>query len=82
MLIFSYFPPTIIFLTCSDIKDQTAGTLSQRITNVLMGLRGMESNLAGVVSYLQRVVGRREFVLPLNYPIIHSVQVRAIAIFR
>jgi hypothetical protein len=37
-----------------------------------MGLRGLESHLAGVVSYLQRVV-RRE--LPLNYPIIHSVQV-------
>jgi 26S proteasome regulatory subunit N8 len=68
-------------LTCSDIKDQTAGTLSQRITNVLMGLRGMESHLAGVVSYLQRVVGRRESVLPLNYPIIHSVQVCVCAQF-
>lgn len=54
-----------------DIKNQTAGTLSQRITNQLMGLRGFESHLAGVTSYLHRVANRE---LPINHTIIFQIQ--------
>lgn len=54
-----------------DIKNQTAGTLSQRITNQLVGLRGFENHLAGLSSYLHRVA-RNE--LPINHAIVFQVQ--------
>jgi hypothetical protein len=57
---------------CRDIKNQTAGTLSQRITNQLMGLRGFESHLAGVAAYLYRVAKQE---LPINHAIIFQIQV-------
>jgi 26S proteasome regulatory subunit N8 len=54
-----------------DIKDQTAGTLSQRITNQLLGLRGLLSQLANVQRYL-RELSRGE--LPPNHAIVYYVQ--------
>lgn len=55
-----------------DIKDQTAGTLSQRITDQLLGLRGLLSQLNDIQRYL-REVARAD--LPLNHAIIYYVQV-------
>ena len=38
-----------------DIKDTTVGTLSQRITNQLMGLKGLNMKLNDMKNYLQQV---------------------------
>ena len=38
-----------------DIKDTTVGTLSQKITNQLMGLKGLEMKLRDMHNYLQQV---------------------------
>ena len=38
-----------------DIKDTTVGTLSQKITNQLMGLKGLEMKLKDMHTYLQQV---------------------------
>ena len=38
-----------------DIKDTTVGTLSQRITNQLMGLKGLNIKLNEMRNYLQQV---------------------------
>ena len=38
-----------------DIKDTTVGTLSQKITNQLMGLKGLEMKLKDMHNYLQQV---------------------------
>ena len=38
-----------------DIKDTTVGTLSQRITNQLMGLKGLNMKLNDMKKYLQQV---------------------------
>jgi len=54
-----------------DIKGLSAGTLSQRITNQLMGLRGLLSQLADMQRYL-RQVSRSE--LPMNYAVTYCVQ--------
>ncbi|KAL3088340.1 hypothetical protein niasHT_023900 [Heterodera trifolii] len=54
-----------------DIKNQTAGTLSQRIANQLTGIRGLENHLAGFTSYLHRVASRE---LPINHAIIFLIQ--------
>ncbi|KAK6730240.1 hypothetical protein RB195_006978 [Necator americanus] len=54
-----------------DIKDQTAGTLSQRITDQLMGLRGLHSQLVDIEKYLQDVAAHR---LPINHPVIYHIQ--------
>ncbi|CAB3408503.1 unnamed protein product [Caenorhabditis bovis] len=54
-----------------DIKDQTAGTLSQRITDQLMGLRGLESQLESIENYLQEIV---KGTLPVNHHVIYYVQ--------
>jgi len=54
-----------------DIKNQTAGTLSQRITNQVKGVRGLENHLAGITSYLQRVASRE---LPINHSVIFLIQ--------
>lgn len=54
-----------------DIKDQTAGTLSQRITDQLMGLRGLKSQLEDIERYLKEVCAGK---LPVNHPVIYYVQ--------
>ncbi len=38
-----------------DIKDTTVGTLSQKITNQLMGLKGLHLKLNVMHNYLQQV---------------------------
>uniref|UniRef100_A0A914ZUX9 26S proteasome non-ATPase regulatory subunit 7 n=1 Tax=Parascaris univalens TaxID=6257 RepID=A0A914ZUX9_PARUN len=54
-----------------DIKDQTAGTLSQRITDQLMGLRGLHGQLLEIQAYLKEVaVGK----LPINHAVIYYIQ--------
>ncbi|KHJ85356.1 hypothetical protein OESDEN_14921, partial [Oesophagostomum dentatum] len=58
-----------------DIKDQTAGTLSQRITDQLMGLRGLHSQLVDIEKYLQDVAAHR---LPINHPVIYHIQVTSL----
>ena len=62
-------------LTCCpsprDIKDTTVGTLSQRVTNQLMGLKGLFSQLRDIESYLEKVsLG----TLPINHQIIYHLQ--------
>ena len=43
-----------------DIKDTTVGTLSQKITNQLMGLKGLEMKLKDMHNYLQQVSSLRK----------------------
>ena len=38
-----------------DVKDTTVGTLSQRITSQLMGLKGLNQKLQDMKSYLEKV---------------------------
>merc|ERR1712088_325632 len=38
-----------------DIKDTTVGTLSQRVTNQLMGIKGLQSQLHDIKLYLEKV---------------------------
>jgi len=54
-----------------DIKDTTAGTLSQRVTNQLMGLRGLHSQLCEIHSYLEQVGDDK---LPINHQIIYLLE--------
>lgn len=54
-----------------DIKDTTVGTLSQRITNQLMGLKGLHSHIADISQYLQKVTSGQ---LPINHQIIYQLQ--------
>lgn len=54
-----------------DIKDTTLGTLSQRVTNQLMGLKGLESQIDSIRKYLDLVVNNK---LPVNHPIIYLLQ--------
>uniref|UniRef100_A0A667X793 26S proteasome non-ATPase regulatory subunit 7 n=1 Tax=Myripristis murdjan TaxID=586833 RepID=A0A667X793_9TELE len=54
-----------------DIKDTTVGTLSQRITNQVHGLKGLNSKLLDIRSYLERVVAGK---LPINHQIIYQLQ--------
>ena len=56
-----------------DIKDTTVGTLSQRITNQLMGLKGLSQQLNEIHSYLDKVSSGQ---LPVNHQIIYLLQVR------
>ena len=55
-----------------DIKDTTVGTLSQRITNQLMGLKGLSQQLNDIHSYLDKVASGQ---LPVNHQIIYLLQV-------
>merc|ERR1719411_420636 len=48
-----------------DIKDTTAGTLSQRITNQLAGLKGLGSQLQEMKAYLEQVAAGD---LPVSHP--------------
>jgi len=54
-----------------DIKDTTVGTLSQKITNQLMGLKGLEMKLRDMHNYLQQVVDEK---LPMNHQITYLLQ--------
>lgn len=54
-----------------DIKDTTLGTLSQRITNQLRGLKGLYSQISDIKSYLEQIVQGK---LPVNYAIIYHLQ--------
>ncbi len=54
-----------------DIKDTTVGSLSQRITNQLMGIKGLNVQLKEVCKYLQMVVDGK---LPINHQIIYQLQ--------
>ncbi|XP_035680649.1 26S proteasome non-ATPase regulatory subunit 7-like [Branchiostoma floridae] len=54
-----------------DIKDTTVGTLSQRITNQLMGLKGLHSRIQDIRTYLDDVA---EGKLPVNHQIVYQLQ--------
>ncbi|XP_033117304.1 26S proteasome non-ATPase regulatory subunit 7-like [Anneissia japonica] len=54
-----------------DIKDTRVGTLSQRITGQLMGLKGLNSQIQGIESYLDKVTAGK---LPINHTIIYQLQ--------
>lgn len=55
----------------SDIKDTSVGTLSQRVTNQLMGLKGLFSQLQEIHSYLEKV---STGALPINHQIVYHLQ--------
>ncbi|PNF33498.1 26S proteasome non-ATPase regulatory subunit 7 [Cryptotermes secundus] len=54
-----------------DIKDTTVGTLSQRITNQLLGLKGLHSQIRDIRNYLVQVVQGK---LPINHQIVYQLQ--------
>uniref|UniRef100_A0A2K5M7J7 JAB1/MPN/MOV34 metalloenzyme domain-containing protein n=1 Tax=Cercocebus atys TaxID=9531 RepID=A0A2K5M7J7_CERAT len=54
-----------------DIKDTTVGTLSQRITNQVHGLKGLNSKLLDIRSYLEEVATGK---LPIHHQIIYELQ--------
>merc|ERR1712002_838958 len=54
-----------------DIKDTTVGTLSQRITNQLLGLKGLDGKLKDMHKYLEQVVDGK---LPMNHQITYLLQ--------
>ncbi|XP_072024175.1 26S proteasome non-ATPase regulatory subunit 7-like [Amphiura filiformis] len=54
-----------------DIKDTSVGTLSQRITAQLLGLKGLHSQMQHIHSYLEQVVAGK---LPVNHQIIYQLQ--------
>lgn len=54
-----------------DIKDTTLGTLSQRITNQLMGLKGLQGQVHHIRDYLEQVAMG---TLPVNHTIIYQLQ--------
>ncbi|XP_017769880.1 PREDICTED: 26S proteasome non-ATPase regulatory subunit 7 [Nicrophorus vespilloides] len=54
-----------------DIKDTTVGTLSQRITNQLLGLKGLHLQLREIRDYLIQV---GESKMPINHQIVYQLQ--------
>ncbi|RNA01391.1 26S proteasome non-ATPase regulatory subunit 7-like [Brachionus plicatilis] len=54
-----------------DIRNITVGSLSQRITNQLNGLKGFYSSLNDIKSYLDRVIKGE---LPVNHQIVYHLQ--------
>lgn len=54
-----------------DIKDTTVGSLSQKITNQLLGLKGLNSQLKEIRNYLERVGNG---ALPINHQIVYCLQ--------
>jgi len=54
-----------------DIKDTTIGSLSQRVTNILQGLRGLSLQLTDIRNYLDQVAKGQ---LPVNHQIIYLLQ--------
>lgn len=54
-----------------DIKDTTVGSLSQRVTNQFLGLKGLNQQIQDIRDYLTQVV---EGKLPINHQIIYQLQ--------
>jgi 26S proteasome regulatory subunit N8 len=54
-----------------DIRNITVGSLSQQITNELSGLKGLNSSLNDIKSYLDKVLKKE---LPLNHQIVYQLQ--------
>lgn len=54
-----------------DIKDTTVGSLSQRVTNQFLGLKGLNQQIQDIRDYLLQVV---EGKLPINHQIIYQLQ--------
>ncbi|XP_026468301.1 26S proteasome non-ATPase regulatory subunit 7 [Ctenocephalides felis] len=54
-----------------DIKDTTFGSLSQRITNQLLGLKGLHSQIREIRDYLVQVGDGK---LPVNHQIVYQLQ--------
>ncbi|XP_064097121.1 26S proteasome non-ATPase regulatory subunit 7 [Macrobrachium rosenbergii] len=54
-----------------DIKDTVVGSLGQRITTQLLGLRGLHKQLSEVANYLKQVV---DGTLPVNHTIVYHLQ--------
>lgn len=54
-----------------DIKDTTVGSLSQKITNQLHGLKGLNAQLKDIKNYLQKVGDGK---LPINHQIVYQLQ--------
>ncbi|XP_065091902.1 26S proteasome non-ATPase regulatory subunit 7 [Ochlerotatus camptorhynchus] len=54
-----------------DIKDTTVGSLSQKITNQLLGLKGLNAQLRDIKNYLLKVGNGQ---LPINHPIVYQLQ--------
>lgn len=54
-----------------DIKDTTVGSLSQKITNQLLGLKGINAQLRDIKNYLAKVSTGK---LPLNHQIVYQLQ--------
>merc|ERR1711951_117215 len=52
-------------------KDTTMGTLSQQITNQLLGLKGLDGKLKDMHKYLEQVVDGK---LPMNHQIVYHLQ--------
>ncbi|XP_035893902.1 26S proteasome non-ATPase regulatory subunit 7 [Anopheles stephensi] len=54
-----------------DIKDTTVGSLSQKITNQLLGLKGLNAQLRDIKHYLLKVGNGQ---LPINHQIVYQLQ--------
>lgn len=54
-----------------DIKDTTVGSLSQKITNQLQGLKGLNAQLREIKNYLTKVGNGQ---LPMNHQILYQLQ--------
>ncbi|KAJ6632970.1 26S proteasome non-ATPase regulatory subunit 7 [Pseudolycoriella hygida] len=54
-----------------DIKDTTVGSLSQKITNQLLGLKGINAQIRDIKNYLIKVGNGQ---LPLNHQIVYQLQ--------
>eukprot|EP00112_Aurelia_sp_Birch-Aquarium-sp1_P000052 Seg1001.9 transcript_id=Seg1001.9/GoldUCD/mRNA.D3Y31 product="26S proteasome non-ATPase regulatory subunit 7" protein_id=Seg1001.9/GoldUCD/D3Y31 len=54
-----------------DIRNITVGTLSQQITNQLMSLKGLQSHLQDIQTYLEQVAAKK---LPINHAIVYQLQ--------
>jgi len=55
-----------------DIKDTSVGSLAQRITNQLLGLKGLKEQVLDIKQYLEQIA-RGD--LPVNNGIIYQLQV-------
>ena len=54
------------FYLFSDIRNLTAGTLSQRITSQVMSLKGLNKHLQDIRNYLEKVATGK---LPVNHTV-------------
>ena len=63
----SPYVKVILFCFCRDIKDTTVGTLSQQITNQLLGLKGLDGKLKDMHKYLEQVSLGNVFAMMLRF---------------